>query len=438
MRAADVAEDHEHGEPAVDLHGGRGNLGRQALAVEPAKGELGQIVLCPGGDEPGHPGPRQLLAGLVHDLIGAKADQLVGAGGTEECYGLAVGEDNPAGLVDVDRVGRGLDQGAVALLALAQGRLGPLALVDVDADPDPLADGAVLVAHRDATRIVPPPPSVPDPEPVLDVIGAAAGDCRLPGGTGGRPVLRMQGLEPAQAPALAHALAGEGPPVGVVLDHAPGVGAPHHGRERLDQCPIPGFAGDQLGRALGHPRLQLGMGAGQLAAGAAVPVDLVRKADIDGLELPRAAQGQRLGHDRDEEGCGRQRDQGAGAFEKALDPVVRPPHGPDGHEMGQAAGGDEGREHHEQPGERQLAPAPGQDQECDRDREIGDGDQRVRDHVQPQDLGEPEEAVAMGCEIGGEKPLEEAHDRPISDVMMGCMGSLRSPRVIGGRSRLNV
>ena len=64
--------------------------------------------------------PRQLETCLVDQRHGAAADDVGWLLAAEQVGRLLVGEDDHSVAVDVHRVGRGLDQGAVALLALAQ------------------------------------------------------------------------------------------------------------------------------------------------------------------------------------------------------------------------------------------------------------------------------------------------------------------------------
>lgn len=77
---------------------------------------------------------------------------------------------------------------------------------------------------------------------------------------------------------------------------------------------------------------------------------------VQSLELGWTAQRQGLGYERDEGERCCDRDEPGAELDQAFHSVVGPPYRPDAHDVSEAAGGDERREHKEHPGERNLAP----------------------------------------------------------------------------------
>jgi hypothetical protein len=141
----DVAEDRLHREPAVEQDRGRGCLDHDLGAVEAAQRQLDWLVALVRRPQPRRAGARQFEARLVDQREGRDADQVLRPRGAEQGCRLPIGEDDHAVAVDVDGVGRGLDQGPVALLALLQRRL----------DPGPVGGVAALRSVRAVDGILP-------------------------------------------------------------------------------------------------------------------------------------------------------------------------------------------------------------------------------------------------------------------------------------------
>jgi hypothetical protein len=79
------------------------------------------------------------------------------------------------------------------------------------------------------------------------------------------------------------------------------------------------------------------------------------------------------------------------------------PKRPDLKQVGGAAGEDERRETTENPVKRQILPVFDKILERERNTIIGEGDEAVRDYMQPDDFRLPEIAVPMRQEIGVEQ-----------------------------------
>ncbi len=155
----------------------------------------------------------------------------------------------------------------------------------------------------------------------------------------------------------------------------------------------------------------------QARLGALADLDLAFEQPVHTLELGRTTQSERGRQDRNQRERGRQRDHRGRQLHQPLDPVIRVPDGPDVEEMGDAAGGDERAEHHEHPGERDLVAALGDEEDQGRrDHEVGERDQAIRTDMQPDDLGQPEIAIAVRHEIGVDPTLQCGEHGPSPDI----------------------
>ena len=105
----------------------------------------------------------------------------------------------PSRVDPVDALAGRFEQQPGPLLRLAQRGLGPPLGVDVGVDPDPLPDPAPLVQDGDGPDEHVPVLAVVPPEPVLDLVEGAGGDGRRPDPGGVRPVVGVDGVEPAPA-----------------------------------------------------------------------------------------------------------------------------------------------------------------------------------------------------------------------------------------------
>src|SRR5579872_6082768 len=86
------------------------------------------------------------------------------------------------------------------------------------------------------------------------------------------------------------------------------------------------------------------------------------------------------------------------------------PDGPHLHQVRGPAGNDEDRETDEHPIELQVGTLADEIQECERDREVGQCDQRIRDNVESENAGLPQIAHAMRHEtVCGEEALDLLH-----------------------------
>src|SRR5215475_3053028 len=101
-----------------------------------------------------------------------------------------------------DQLRRGLDQRAVARLALAERLLGLVPDVNVNAETDPLLDAAALVAQRNRATHVPAVLAVGAQVTVARFVRRARQDGLIPFGPEARPVVRMDRRQPSGAETL--------------------------------------------------------------------------------------------------------------------------------------------------------------------------------------------------------------------------------------------
>jgi hypothetical protein len=99
-----------------------------------------------------------------------------------------------------------------------------------------------------------------------------------------------------------------------------------------------------------------------------------------------------------------------------------------------ATGHDESSEKDKNETKRNVAALTNKPQQRKGDREVGDGNQRVGDDVQPHQSRIPEIAVAMGHEIAGAEELpKKIHDPPEKDpVVHRDAESQRKRKTSGG------
>ena len=201
------------------------------------------------------------------------------------------------------------------------------------------------------------------------------------------------------------------------------LGRPHDERQRRAQ--LVAHVGEEL-RLQRVELLQAPVDAGQLQ---------VRHLE---LRLPvlgglgRLDEGERARNERRKHYRRRDRRGGREQLHVAREPVHGHPEGPHLHEVGRAAGDDEGPEGEEHPVERDVAArAVHEIGERERDRHVGEADQHVRAHVQPDEARLPEEAVAMRHEtIGGEDVSQKpGHPPPFRARHASGLG----PRTAPGR-----
>ena len=167
----DVAQHRLDRQFAVEHDRGRGRLDRNRAAVEPPQDHLHRWVAPAGRVELPGSGTRDGEARLVDQRHGRAADDVGRLPAAEQIGRLLVGQDDHAVTVDMDRVRCRLDQGAVALLAFAQGDVGAAACGDVEDGPGRPRQPAVAREEHPAGRGQPPLRPVigaPDPELGLD------------------------------------------------------------------------------------------------------------------------------------------------------------------------------------------------------------------------------------------------------------------------------
>ncbi len=300
-RFGDVEGEAEH-------VGGAGERGVQDVAVHPAP------LLPLAGDQAHHP-----LGGLVPADAGQVAREAVADGRRQEEGEVAAGQllrseaeragggwidaqQAPVEVVGAEEAEAVLEDVAVALLALAQGRLGQLAGGDVDEDADvPGEEVAVVVEGRAVGRH-------PDlPVAALEAVLVMVADpLRRGGGPRGLDVLPVAGVDGGQPP-LAQGLVGRQAahqaPGGVDVQKVPRGGrlGDAHGSQRQQRPPA------RLAAAQRALRLQAGGDVErdplqQLGAVRAAPQgDALQHGDdvavppaqpgLDVVEAPRLAQG---------------------------------------------------------------------------------------------------------------------------------------------------
>ena len=202
----------------------------------------GLIDLQPGAVQQGHRGPLRADRGPA-DLGDDLDDLLDGERLGQHRGGLL----QPGGTQR--RGGQLLGQPAAHLLGLALAG-------DIGTGADPLDDLPVpLDRHR--ADVVVPVGAGPGPDPVAVVKRLAGLHAALPVALHPVPVLGVDGVQPAPAQVLLHALAGDPAPLGAVLDEvAVRVGDPDHLGAALDQRAVPLLAAPDglLGRRGGWRR----------------------------------------------------------------------------------------------------------------------------------------------------------------------------------------
>src|SRR5690606_722120 len=100
------------------------------------------------------------------------------------------------------------------------------------------------------------------------------------------------------------------------------------------------------------------------------------------------------------------------AFAQGLQPVVRPPDGPDVHHVREPTGKYERTEQPGNPIERGISPLAQEREDRQWNREIGGRDECVRRHHRPQQARVPGKTVAMGqVPLAAEERSDLIHDR---------------------------
>ena len=178
--------------------------------------------------------------GVVEQRVGVPAEHVLGPV-AEHLRRRPVDEGAEALHVDpVDALARRFEQQACPFLGLPHRGLGPPLGVDVGVHPDPLPDAAPLVQDGDGPDEHVQVLAVVPPQPVFHLIERAGGHGRRPGPRGVRPVVGVDGVEPARALELVERLAGELGPAGLLgLELAGRRGVPDDRRGGLDQGPEP-------------------------------------------------------------------------------------------------------------------------------------------------------------------------------------------------------
>ncbi len=115
--------------------------------------------------------------------------------------------------------------------------------MNIGVHADPLANGAMGVEDRDASRRGPAEDAIMAADPVMRGVGGVTGDGVGPGFRGGSSIVRINRVEPTVPLPLVEGLAGEGAPGGGVgFDDAVGLGRPDDLRAGLDEGPEALFA----------------------------------------------------------------------------------------------------------------------------------------------------------------------------------------------------
>jgi hypothetical protein len=116
----EIAQHAEHRRPAVDGHVGRNRLDFDDPAVERPVLDDGRFQHRGRRLQPPHAPSRQLVVLRLDQFEHRASDQLIGLAGAEQAHRGGVDQGQVVAFTDIDGVGRGVDQRAVAFLAIPQ------------------------------------------------------------------------------------------------------------------------------------------------------------------------------------------------------------------------------------------------------------------------------------------------------------------------------
>ena len=135
--------------------------------------------------------------------------------------------------------------------------------------------------------------------------------------------------------------------------------------------------------------------------------DFPLQAAVGALQLFGTAQGQGLRHQGHQGQDGAPGDERGQQLDGPGQAVQRREERDHLHEVGEAAGDDEGPEHPEHPGERQVAASAREKDQHDRDGQVGQPDEHVRGGVEPDQLLGPAASEPAGGHPGRCKEVEQ-------------------------------
>ena len=156
------------------------------------------------------------------------------------------------------------------------------------------------------------------------------------------------------------------------------------------------------------------------------PFDLALQRLVGLSQLLRRRQCQDLGQERPQADCGQNGNQRGKSLHAAFGHVVRKPERPNSEQVRGAACRDEHREGPEHPAEIDVRALGDDDAEHDRDGEIGERDQAVGNHVQPDQAGLPKQAHAVGRQLRGIEEVERIVEKARHRELHAWGGSLSS------------
>ena len=121
----------------------------------------------------------------------------------------------------------------------------------------------------------------------------------------------------------------------------------------------------------------------------------------------RTRQGNRLRYERNKHDCGNDRHYRGKSLNDSGEQIRTVPDCPYLHQVSRATTQDEKREHPEDPIEWKVTTLANQVHQSKRNAEVGEGDQAVRNHVQPDDPWVPQVAIAVRHKLRRKQPPQE-------------------------------
>lgn len=148
-------------------------------------------------------------------------------------------------------------------------------------------------------------------------------------------------------------------------------------------------------RPLAHPILERGVRLAKLGFHGPSARDLGLQGGVFAAQLVGARQGDEARQERPEHHGDHGGDHGRRELHEALQPVGRVPEGDELHEVRRAAAQDEEREQGGEPAVLEVRPAADEDQDRRGDRVVGGRDEPVGHGVDRDEVGAPEQAIAV-------------------------------------------